>query len=150
MVTKPSPEFDDVVLPLRDRLPEYLAVFGIGFGVAAAIGLIIGLVTDVTVLSGISYTIMMLGIVYMLAGGASGGGYTNMSLGAFERMFSGRRSADDNLDDPDARRGKTVRMDPRERLRKGLRPEANPRAFWQVIAGIGYVAVGILLLSTFS
>jgi hypothetical protein len=33
-----------------------------------------------------------------------------------------------------------------ERLRKGLRPEANPSAFWQVIGGIAAVAGGVLLL----
>ena len=37
-------------------------------------------------------------------------------------------------------------MDPRERLRKGLRPKANPTAFWQVVAGFAYVGIGVALL----
>jgi hypothetical protein len=44
------------------------------------------------------------------------------------------------------RRGRVQRVDPRERLRKALRPEKNPRAFWQVIAGPVYLASGIALL----
>jgi undecaprenyl pyrophosphate phosphatase UppP len=35
------------------------------------------------------------------------------------------------------------RVDPMDRLRKGLRPEANARAFWQVIGGVLYIAIGI-------
>jgi hypothetical protein len=48
------------------------------------------------------------------------------------------------------RRGRVQRVDPRERLRKGLRQEKNPRAFWQVIAGLVYLASGIALLQIFT
>jgi len=38
----PPEHTDDTVLPLRDRIPEYLAVFGVGFGVSAGGLLLIG------------------------------------------------------------------------------------------------------------
>ena len=40
--------------------------------------------------------------------------------------------------------------DLRQRLDRGLRPEANPVAFWQVVAGLAYLglgAVGIFLIT---
>lgn len=131
-------------LPLRDRMPEYLAVFGVGFVAAALVGLLVGLVSSTGVPSGIGYTLIMLGVVFLLAGGASGGGYTNMSMGAIGQLFGGRRP-DDDVDDERARGG-TARIDPTERLRRGLRPEANPRAFWQVIGGFGYIALGVAVV----
>ena len=124
---------DDVVLPLRDRLPDYLTVFSIWFGIAAGVGLVIGLLRGSSLWTAIGYTVMLLGVVMMLAGGASGGGYTHLGAGAIGAAFSGRHS--DETDEE--------REDPMDRLRKGLRPEANPRAFWQVIAGILYIAIGI-------
>lgn len=72
-----------------------------------------------------------------------------MSLGAVGRMFGGRSADDENLDDPEARRGKRARIDPHERLRRGLRPEANPRAFWQVVGGFAYIVLGILIVEWF-
>ena len=32
----------------------------------------------------------------------------------------------------------------------GLRPKANPTAFWQVVAGFAYVAIGVALLELWS
>jgi hypothetical protein len=37
-----------------------------------------------------------------------------------------------------------------ERLRKGLRPQANPTAFWQVIGGIAYLVVGVAFFELLS
>ncbi|MEN8233548.1 MAG: hypothetical protein ABFR89_01315 [Actinomycetota bacterium] len=136
---------DNEVLPLRDRIPEYVAVFAIGLGAAGAFGLLIGLLMGSGLWSATGYTIVMLGIVLLLAGGASGGGYTSLGIGAVGGMFGGRRVDEEEQEHLQRRSGRA--QDPMERLRKGLRPEANPRAFWQVIAGALYIAVGIWIVS---
>ncbi|MFQ5555012.1 MAG: hypothetical protein ACE5GC_06550 [Acidimicrobiia bacterium] len=136
-------------LPLRERLPEYGAVFGAGLAAAIVVGALIGL-SSVPLGDAIGYTIVMLGVVMLLTGGASGGGYTNMGIGWIGSLFGSRVRPDDDFEDADVRRGRRAVVDPRERLRKGLRPQANPRAFWQVIGGFAYIAVGIALLQLFA
>ncbi len=136
-------------LSLRDRLPEYGAVFGVGLAVAAAVGLVFGVFSSAGVGEAIGYTVLLLGVVFLLAGGSSGGGYTNMSLGAVGSLFGGRGRIDEDVDDPEARRGARPRIDSKERLRRGLRPEANPRAFWQVVGGFTYVVIGFAIVEWF-
>jgi len=138
-------EIDDVNLPLRDRIPEYLAVFAVGFGVSAGVGLVVGLVGGGSIWSAVGYTVMLLGVVMMLAGGATGGGYTHLGAGAIGAAFGGRRVDEEEEEFQDRRTGR--RRDPMDRLRKGLQPEANSRAFWQVIGGVLYIAVGIAIVA---
>jgi hypothetical protein len=107
--------------------------------------MLIGLIFGQGIWSGVGYTIVMFGVVMLLAGGASGGGYTNLGAGAIGAAFGGRRTDEEEPEHQDHRTGQ--QRDPMERLRKGLRPEANPRAFWQVIAGALYVAIGIGIVS---
>ncbi len=83
--------------------------------------------------------------MFLLAGGATGGGYTNLGVGAVGAMFGTRRT-DEAQSEMDESWGGKPKMDPQERLRKGLRPEANPRAFWQVIGGMLYVGIGLLIV----
>jgi hypothetical protein len=135
-------ETDDIVLSLRDRMPEYLAVFAVGFAVSAVVGLLVGLLKHGSLWSAMGYTVMLLGIVMMLAGGASGGGYTHLGAGAVGAALGGRRTDED---DSGSQAG--TGQDPMDRLRKGLRPEANPRAFWQVIGGILYIALGAVIVT---
>ncbi len=141
IVMTPPEHTDDTVLPLRDRIPEYLTVFGVGFGVSAGVGLLISLLSGNGMWTSVGYTVMAFGAVMLLAGGASGGGYTNLGAGAIGAAFGGRRFDEGEQENQERRTGR--REDSLERLRKGLRPEANPRAFWQVIAGALYIAVGI-------
>jgi hypothetical protein len=136
-------------LPLRDRVPEYAAVFGAGLAASVVVGFLVGVFSSAGVGDAIGYTVLFLGVVFLLAGGSTGGGYTNMSLGAVGSLFGGRGRIDEDVDDPEARRGARPRLDPRERLRRGLRPEANPRAFWQVIGGFAYVAIGFAVVEWF-
>jgi len=98
------------------------------------------------------YVSIILGTVLLLAGGARGGGYTNMGIGAIEALVGGRnRSHDDFEGDAEARRGRIMkRRDPMERLRKGLRPAANPTAFWQSVAGFAYIGAGLGAVILFS
>jgi hypothetical protein len=140
------PEYpDDTVLPLRDRIPEYMAVFAVGFGASAGFGLLIGLLFGGSIWSGIGYTIVVFGIVMLLAGGASGGGYTHLGAGAIGVAFGGRRVDEEEQEHQERRMGR--KQDPMERLRKGLRPESNPRAFWQVVAGVLYIVIGIAIVT---
>jgi hypothetical protein len=136
-------------MPLRDRLPDYGAVFGVGLAACVAVGLVVWVVSTVSLASSIGYTVILYGVVLMLAGGATGGGYTNLGMGAVGAMFGSRRT-----DEPHENLGRTWsgsgRVDPAERLERGLRPDANPRAFWQVIGGLAYLAIGLAVVVIWS
>lgn len=137
---------EDMTLPLRDRVPEYLTIFGLGWLGVVVLGSAIGVVSDASVGEGMAYVAMGYGVVLLLAGGASGGGYTNLGMGAAGAVLGSGQRHDDDFDDPEVRRGRIKRVNPRDRLRRGLRPEKNPRAFWQVIAGFTYLAGGVAIL----
>lgn len=145
-MTDPS-QFDpeELEAPLRDRLPEYLVVFGIGLVAAAAIGAVIGAITDPAVVNSIGYTIMFLGVVLLLAGGAMGGGYTNLGIGAIGAMFGTRRADEEEMDWEGRRKGGSS-TGSSDRLKKGLRPPRNPRAFWQIVGGLAYMAIGFVIV----
>ncbi len=145
----PDPTPHEDPLPLIDRLPDYLATFGIGLAVSIAVGLVVWLVSEVSLASSVGYTIILYGVVLLLAGGASGGGYTNLGVGAVGAMFGARRTDEEHAELNESWH-RSPRMDPRERLRRGLRPEANPRAFWQVVGGGIYVAIGLMIVVTWS
>ncbi len=139
---------DEIELPLRDRLPEYLAVFGAGVGAGIVIGFVISLIWDVAVGAAVGYTIVTIGIVMLLAGGATGGGYTSLGIGAAGAMFGSRRTDEADEDLGESWTGRQ-RRSPQDRLREGLRPEANPRAFWQVIGGFAFIAFGVAVAAMF-
>lgn len=145
-MTDPS-QFDpeELEAPLRDRLPEYLVVFGIGLVAAAAIGAVIGAITDPAVVNSIGYTTMFLGVVLLLAGGAMGGGYTNLGIGAIGAMFGTRRADEEEMDWEGRRKGGSS-TGSSDRLKKGLRPPRNPRAFWQIVGGLAYMAIGFVIV----
>jgi hypothetical protein len=137
---------EDVTLPLRDRIPEYLTIFFVGWLGVVILGLAIGAFSDASAAEGMAYVAMGYGVVLLLAGGASGGGYTNLGMGAAGAVLGTGQRHDDDFEDPEVRRGRIKRVNPGERLRRGLRPERNPRAFWQVIAGFAYLAGGVAIL----
>jgi hypothetical protein len=144
-----GPDPEDVVLPLRDRLPDYLAIFGIGWAVMAVAGGAIALFTTASIVEGLAYVAMAGGVMLLLGGGATGGGYTSLGVGAAGAVLGSGQRHDEEYDDADVRRGRVKRVNPRDRLRKGLRPEKNPRAFWQVMAGFAYLAAALVLLRIF-
>lgn len=151
MDSRHDPEMgEDVVLPLRDRLPDYAVVFALGWVGAFIFGLGISVFSTATVAEGVAYALLAYGVVLLLTGGATGGGYTSLGIGAAGALFGSTHRHDEEFDDPEVRRGRITRIDARERLRKGLRPQANPRAFWQVIAGFAYLAGGIAILVAFT
>ena len=135
-------EAADVKPSLQDRLPDYLATVGIGLVATFAVGIVIWLISDIGLSLTIGYTTILYGVVFLLAGGATGGGYVNLGVGAVGSMFGGRR-LDDSETGVESSSGSRNRADSSERLAKGLRPDANPRAFWQVVAGFTYVGIGV-------
>jgi hypothetical protein len=140
------PESAEIMLPLRDRMSDYMAIFGLGWLAVAVFGLGIGMFSTASLVEGIAYAAFAYGVVLLLSGGATGGGYTSLGIGAAGAVLGSRHRPDDDFEDPEVRRGRFKPSDPRERLRKGLRPQKNPRAFWQVIAGFAYLSGGIALL----
>ncbi len=136
------------ILPesLLERVPGYLVGFGVGAAAAGLVGLIVWLATSAGAAESFGYAFIGLGTLMLLVGGARGGGYSNMGIGAVEALIGGRnRSQDDYLSDEELRRGEVMKKrDPMARLRRGLRPQANPTAFWQVIAGFIYIGIGVL------
>ena len=85
----PDEATDDEILPLRDRIPEYLTVFAIGLAISSAVGMVLGLVTGGGAWTGAGYAMIVLGVVLLLTGGATGGGYTHLGAGAVGAMFGG-------------------------------------------------------------
>ena len=121
-----GPSFDD--LPLRERMPEYLALFGLGLGGAILFSLVLTLFGS-TFRGSLTNILIIYTVILFLAGGTSGGGYLNLGMGSLAAVSRRDR--------------KTETLD--ERLQRGLRPERNPRAFWQVMGGIGYLAIAVLV-----
>jgi hypothetical protein len=118
--------------PLRERMPEYLAPFGIGLAATVAVGIVIWLISDIGLSSTIGYTTILYGVVFLLVSGATGGGHVNLGVGAVGSMFGGRR-LDDSETGVESSSGNRERIASSDRLAKGLCPDADPRAFWQVL-----------------
>lgn len=136
-------------------MPDYLALFGLGIAGCLITGLIVVVVSPNSFAAGFGYAMIGLGVILVLAGGVAGGGYANLGVGAIGTMFGSDIRAQPGSateDDPEEVRKEVFgrRGNPRERLRKGLRPEANPRAFWQVIGGSAYFALGTAIVLRFA
>lgn len=146
-------------LTRQERLVQYTKLFIVGAVAIAVVGSLIGLVASSTVPVAIGYTAVFVGVVMLLAGGATGGGYANLGFGLVDRLVDharrndvqvGRPTGDPHLLSRSSRKydvdaPERGRRDPMERLRKGLRPEKNPTAFWTVIGGFIYIGLGALL-----
>ncbi len=145
----------DAPLTLQERLVQYAKLFLAGAAMIAVAGSVVGLVASPTVPVAIGYTAVFVGVLMLLAGGASGGGYANLGMGIVDRLADNAKRDRGEHQPDDAtpmRRSKKYavneergRRDPMERLRKGLRPEKNPTAFWTVIGGFIYIGLGALL-----
>ncbi len=134
-------------LSLRERFPTYVKAFSAGLLVIGAMGLVLFGLTSAPLSDALGYSWIFGGTVLLLMGGAKGGGYSNLSIGAFEAVVGGRNRTDDDFEgDADLRHGKVMRQrDPLTRLRKGLRPPPNPTAFWSAVAGLAYIGIGLPL-----
>ena len=132
---------------LRERMPNYSKAFLAGLAVALLLGAVIFGLSSMPFDSSLGYALITMGTLLLLLGGARGGGYSNLSIGALEALAGGRNRMDDDYEEDDGlRRGKVMsRRDPMGRLRKGLRPPPNPVAFWQTIGGLLYLLAGLPL-----
>ena len=136
-------------------MPDYLAIFGAGLVVAAVAGGVIAAMSSYGFANSFGYTLIFFAVLMLMTGGVSGGGYANLGAGALGKMFgSDLRNPEGSHedDDPEELRQHVFgyRPNARERLRKGLRPEANPRAFWSVVGGLLYFAIGTIVVLNFS
>ena len=129
-------------LPLRERAPEYCAVFAVGLAAAGAVGLLIAAFTESAAATAVGYSMMLLGVLMLFAGGGAGGGYASLGLGegALRRTFLQGTASQQ-------RRHHDTGTDPVDRIRRGMRPQANPAAFWQVVGGALYIGVGLVLVA---
>lgn len=97
-------------LPLRERFPDYVKAFGLGVAATGAFGIVLWLITSLRLEHALGYTWIFAGVTLLLVGGARGGGYTNLSLGAAEALVGGRNRTDDNYEeDADLRHGKSMK-----------------------------------------
>jgi hypothetical protein len=124
--------------PLSERMPDYIKEFARGAAIIVAVGLGIFLISSARLEHAIGYTAIAAGTAMLLVGGARGGGYSNIGIGAVEALV-GRRNRQGDGPEEDA----DLRHDPMARLRRGLRPPPNPSAFWTTIAGFLYIALGV-------
>jgi hypothetical protein len=149
---------------LRERMPDYLAVFGIGVAVGLVVGGAIGLFSSADAGPAIGYTLMLVGTGFLLAGGLRGSGFY---AGGFGTVFSGSDeehratlgdpAVDESVALERARSrgadggaaGGRRKVDPADRIRRRLALGPNPRAFWSVVAGFSYIALGIGVVSLF-
>lgn len=120
-------------LPLRARLPEYVALFGVGLVGISVVGCLVGLIFSVPMAQAVGYTFFGFGLFCLLGGGAVGGEYKALGLG----QGAGRVK---HIIDEDP----NVLQD----LRSARRPGRNPAAFWMVIAGAIYTVIGVLISAT--
>jgi hypothetical protein len=129
---------------------------------------VIGIFTSPSITASIAYMIMMVGVVFLLAGGLSGSGFNAGGFGGLftatadedERMRNQERDAADAASRRAAGRGydsgsgkgsrsSRRRRDPSAAVQRRLTAGPNPRAFWGVVAGFVYVLLGVALVSLF-
>lgn len=130
---------------LRQRFPTYVKVFLLGLAFVLAVAGIVMIFGTASFATAFGYAAIFFGTLLLLLGGARGGGYSNLGVGAVEALVGGRNRVDEDpsVDDA-ARSGKqNAQHDPMARLRRGLRPPPNPAAFWQSIAGFLYIGLGV-------
>jgi hypothetical protein len=117
-------------LSFWERLPDRLTVFAVGFAGGTAVGLIAGAILHASLTTAFGYSMVLLGAVCLLGGGLTGGGYSVYGIG----QGVGRNHY---------MRGDHNRL-VGEGLRAGYdRPAADPGAFWMVVGGALYLAVGL-------
>lgn len=127
--------------PLRQRLPRYARWLGVEIAAALVISLVVWSLADVSWFTSIGGTLVGMGALSLLSGGANGGGF--VTAGDYG-IFYGRRH-DQGWDSTAGEIGRA--RDLRDRLAAHLRPRRNPTAWWQVIGGLILVGLGIVALA---
>ncbi len=87
--------------------------------------------------SGIGYGWALTGAFMLLEAGIRGGGYNDLSIGAYETMVG--RAGFDPMQVQERKHDAMIKM------RRGLRPPPNPAAFWEMVGGFVLLVAGIPL-----
>lgn len=125
---------------LSDRLPTYAKWLAVEAGAAALIGTAVWALSDITWRGGFGGALVAIGVLSLLTGGMSGGGY--MTAGGYGILFGSRHN-----EGWDSTAGEIDRaQDLRGRLMDNLRPRRNATAFWQVIGGLVVLGLGFAVL----
>jgi hypothetical protein len=141
-MNSPSP----AVPPLRERFSGYLVAFCLGLAAGGVLGVVIWLATSARLIDTVGYTYSALGALLLLVGGVRGSGYLSPAAGApGSPTERGDGPAREGAADPWRMVGRRGGLDAVERRRRRLLAPANPAAFWQVVAGCAYLAVGVVL-----
>ena len=127
--------------PLQQRLPRYARWLGVEIAVAVVISLVLWWLADLSLVTSIGGTLVGMGTLSLLAGGASGGGF--VTAGDYG-TFYGRRH-DQGWDSTAGEIGRA--QDLRDRLAAHLRPRRNPTAWWQVMGGLVLIGLGSVVLA---
>jgi len=138
------------VSPLPERLPGYLRAFALGLAGGGLVGVVIWLATSVGIADAIGYTYSGLGALLLLTGGIKGSGYASPAGQSGELPGGrGRGGAERPVAATPAPRAWPAGRDPVERRRRRITAAPDPAAFWQVVAGLVYLAVGVALTLAF-
>ena len=146
--------------PLRDRMPEYLRLFAFGVMGSAGFAAVVALLSSAGFSTALGNTLIVLGVGMLFVGGLGGGGYAHLSSGAIDSVLKKTSRHYGRRDDAPAAEGPGTRSAPPPQPppppppppppttatgRKG-RYEPNPKAFWRVVAGFAYMALGAVVI----
>jgi len=143
---------------LAERMAEYAALFAAGLGAAAAVAVLVVLFSSAGLFTSFGNTLIVLGGAMLLTGGIGGGGYSHLSAEAIDTVLGRTRrrgdaeSASGQEPDPPPERHQpppssiTERRGPPTTGTQRGRHGPNPRAFWQVMAGFAYMAIGAVFI----
>jgi len=134
------------VKPLRERLPGYLVFFALGLAAGGLVGVVVWLATSLRLIDAVVYVYSGLGALLLLVGGIGGSGY-GKSGGGSEEAVAGRGSSPEGSAGEGAsmRAGWPAGRGPLERRRRRISAPPDPGTFWEVVAGIAYVGLGVAL-----
>lgn len=145
---------------LRYRLPDYGVVFLVGALAIAGLGAAVGALVGASLPASIGWTAMSIGVALASAGAVAGGGYGNLGIGDGIGRMTAHSSRDFRFGETTEGTAAAPRVSKRYGvgaeagygadllggLRLTHRPGKNPSAFWTVVAGGLYTAIGAWLV----
>lgn len=134
-----------------ERIRDYLTVFAIGIVVAGVVGVVLVVFgSSVGFASAFGYTLVAFGTLLLLVGGVAGGGYSKIGTGFMSTLRGAWRPHSEET----ATSGEpTATIDPADIPKPSIHPKrrgVDPAAFWQVMGGFAYFALGSLVVLVFA
>jgi len=143
-------------------MPEYLKLFGLGVVGSAGFAAVVAVLSSAGFRTALGNTLFALGVGLLLVGGLGGGGYAHLRHGAIGSVLKKTRRHYGRGDGAPPAAGPSITSPaspqppppappppaPPPTKRAGLegRYEPNPKAFWQVVAGFAYSALGAIVV----